>query len=412
MAGEQLKANKGRKLSSFAASNAKRQKGNRSEQGHGAAGDSPSDPVVPDSPFNGKHVRIVQDDGLYDRDVGRQGIVQEVRVASNGVERALILTDGDAVAYVSASLQCVVLTSTDAEKTPPAPAALDYRSFPVEQRATWQAELNVTAALDNLEIIALGQLVELQTIAAGLLEMAARLSGADVYILTPAETTSFTDASNEGDMQEGQLAQYQVILARVRSKLDECRLVLAAIHQPGHYTALAARRPTLEDGWTVIQSDSLPPSLDTVLYGQRVTEKLGLPQPTLREPQPRQRDGWSCGLWALRFVEEQWRQHRNEPLQLYPSPLGVVRARVDRSVSFVRGTAPIAAAAGEPSYDGKIVRRGAAEMPNYEPLSLAEALERAKACPCVARKSDGFKGCSKTTCMGHWFELYRLKRRR
>ena len=121
-------------------------------------------------------------------------------------------------------------------------------------------------------------------------------------------------------------------------------------------------------------------------------------------------------MWALRYIEEQLRQHRNEPFQISPSTIGLVRARVNKFIGFLHGKPTLGMlmmdASRVPGYDAKISRRGAAEMPVDEPHSLEEALERSKRCGCTARKSDGFKGCAKMSCMGAYFELYRLKRRR
>lgn len=117
-AGHQLSKGKRRNLAQSLASTAKRHKPTREDQAN--AGDNQecggpttsSDPLVVGSEWQDQHVRIIQDQSMYDQNIGREGTVQEVRVSATGVHRALILTDGDAsgrgVSFVIAALSCLV----------------------------------------------------------------------------------------------------------------------------------------------------------------------------------------------------------------------------------------------------------------------------------------------------------------
>lgn len=157
------------------------------------------------------------------------------------------------------------------------------------------SELSVADNLTNLEFVKPGQTLELQTIRAGLLEIVARLSGADTLIFTPSETVYFTrDETRDDPMTPAQKAEFHATRGRLLTRLDQCRFVAAALHQPGHYTAWVAVRASLGEQWTYMQSDSThPPLKDTVQCGQRFALALALPAPTLSSPTPRQRDGWT-----------------------------------------------------------------------------------------------------------------------
>ena len=243
-AANQLNKRKRRHLGVSATATAKQPKNCETQSEHQGGGE---DPIVADSPFKDQHVRVVQDKSLYDQDIGRQGTVQEVRVSSTNVQRALIVTDGKVdgcgVTYINADISCLVLTSGDTGKTKPAPIMLDYSQIPPEQGTQWLSELNATQHTENLEFAQAGQTLELQTVAAGILEMQTRLPNVDAHVMTPAEASSFTkDTSSDDPMTPGQKAAFDEAHARLVTVIDQCRFVAAVIHQPGHFIAFVARR--------------------------------------------------------------------------------------------------------------------------------------------------------------------------
>ena len=112
-------------------------------------------------------------------------------------------------------------------------------------------------------------------------------------------------------------------------------------------------------------------------------------------------DGWSCGLWAIRWLERQLREIKGEPRMRPPSIMDVF-ARGQEFIDKVRFARPKA----KPKPKAKSVAK---VWINPEPVfaTFEEALAAAHKCTkCLVTKALT-KGCRQ--CMGEWFEEIRQK---
>ena len=110
-------------------------------------------------------------------------------------------------------------------------------------------------------------------------------------------------------------------------------------------------------------------------------------------------DGWSCGLWAIRWLERQLREIKGEP-RMRPASIMAMFARGQESIDKVRLGKPVA----KPK-----AKSMAKVWINPEPVfaTLEEALAAAFKCTkCLVTKALT-KGCRQ--CMGEWFEEIRQK---
>ena len=137
-----------------------------------------------------------------------------------------------------------------------------------------------------------------------------------------------------------------------------------------------------------------------------------------------QRDGWSCGLWVIRWIERSLRERRGEGRLPPPS----IKTVVDRGNEWIdkiksaglseetRAEAKAkakarASAKTEAKAEAKrqAQRRATKTPKQIEPVfaSLEEALEAASKCKKCLPTKYGTKGCR--ACMGEWFESIRQK---
>ena len=109
--------------------------------------------------------------------------------------------------------------------------------------------------------------------------------------------------------------------------IKSSQLVLIVIYSdelPKHYTYLELQADeTKTPPWIVTYKDSLKnPSQDAMAVSRRILINLGL-QALVDQVIPTnkifQQDGWSCGLFVLRWIEAACRKYRNEP-RIPPSP--------------------------------------------------------------------------------------------
>ena len=126
------------------------------------------------------------------------------------------------------------------------------------------------------------------------------------------------------------------------------------------------------------------------------------PLDTLPHSNPgQQADGWSCGLWALKHLEEFLRRRRREIAQAEFS-LEMVRTRVNLHISKLRPGVPVPKSTAQPKKDQANQRK------EYD--TFDEALLAAQECTKCRATRHGYKGC--TWCMGKWFEHLRTRRTR
>ena len=117
-----------------------------------------------------------------------------------------------------------------------------------------------------------------------------------------------------------------------------------------------------------------------------------------------QADGWSCGLWVIRWIERKLREITGEPRHKPPSLTDLCI----RSKLFIER---IKSAQGKQVAEAKPKAKAKAYN-NVEPVfeSLDLALQAGLACTkCIVTK-QGTKGCR--ACMGDLFEEIRMKRAR
>ena len=111
-----------------------------------------------------------------------------------------------------------------------------------------------------------------------------------------------------------------------------------------------------------------------------------------------QADGWSCGLWVVRWIERKLREITGEPRHKPPS----LKDLCIRSKLFIE---KIKSAQGKPVAEAKAKAKA---YKNVEPVfeSLDLALQAGLLCTkCIVTK-QGTKGCR--ACMGEYFEEIRL----
>lgn len=77
---------------------------------------------------------------------------------------------------------------------------------------------------------------------------------------------------------------------------------------PDHYTYLEAHRDAVTAPWHLVYSDSLEqPSESSMSAAQHVARRLHLWRHGQEWPDQtkkgKQTDGWTCGLWVLRWIE-------------------------------------------------------------------------------------------------------------
>ena len=143
--------------------------------------------------------------------------------------------------------------------------------------------------------------------------------------------------------------------ARMAVQEDECRAVLrarlnvptvtrvlAVVHSQGppHYTLL--ERTSGPDGqYQLRYFDSLRQfSENGRIKAQVFSDQCGwgpVPVPCNKRFQD---DQWSCGLWALQFVEESVRRHREEPVVVPVVSVSALLARVNKSIDSLAAHRP------------------------------------------------------------------------
>ena len=202
----------------------------------------------------------------------------------------------------------------------------------------WQQiarELNIASHPENLEYVVPGTTVELQTFGAAIYEVKLRCGvGPNMLILDPAVAVVL-GSRNEQDPSD---REWHVFLASVEQATEI--LVPVWAPNPAHYTYLQAVRSSPADSWTLTYADSLPsPVKNNIVAAKRIARRLGLWREgrpwsanAQKEVQP---DGWSCGLFVLRWIEARARQYFDGQVAATDS-INTVIGRVNRFVEMLR----------------------------------------------------------------------------
>ena len=384
-----------------------------------------------DSPWHGQHVRVVAE-CLHE---GKHGPVSDVQVYTRAHEitapkYCLQVRDETSKNSQQILVEASQVVLEDPEWSKMAkegrvwPFKIDWRKCPPERREYLAKDL----AIGNCEAIKTGQTLEIGTITALLGELYERFDvDEDTLLIEPALSRIWALEGIEGALNPG--AQERAFVEKVK----KARHLYFVVHSenPAHYTELEVHKHEgLIEMDEIIFRDSLekPPETAARMVEQ-LLKNLDFVEASWQCP-PRvnelfQRDGWSCGLWAIRWIERSLRDRHGEGRMPPPSLKAVTdrgnefieKIKKAKDEEFVRVAAKAKAKAkaeakAEAKASAKMrAQRRAMERPKQiEPVfeTLEQALEAAQKCTkCLPTKSCT-KGCR--ACMGEWFEDIRQKR--
>ena len=243
-----------------------------------------------------------------------------------------------------------------------------------------------------------GILIETQTICAILAEIETRVPVEDSLVLWPGEATSLADPLTVSPSVE-----------IVKARLQGLKHFAAVPWAPSHYTSLLASRPSTQEEWDLEFKDSLEGGHEASYEtAQTLARRLGLLAASDPLPQPTnvryQADGWTCGLWSSRSVEESRRKARGEARGRVQA-LSEVKARANEIVQKVRAQkATTPAKSKTPAKPKKPAKEG------LQPQTLEEALVNAMACTKCRVRGSATKGCQ--WCCGKFWDHLREKKAR
>jgi hypothetical protein len=233
-----------------------------------------------------------------------------------------------------------------------------------------------------------------------LAELELRFQPMETKIVPPSVSTVWSNHELEAD-HGGEMAAEKVLLQTTKHLF-----FLLWSEPPRHYTYLYVRNREGEPRHIEFK-DSLPGEAAR-RAATNLLKNLELIGPEEQAPLPsnttRQADGWSCGLWASRWVERQLRENRGEARSPPPS-LGEFRTRANEFIDKIK-------TAKEHQAVVDVDKQRMAPRPTHEPEhgSLEDALEAALLCSKCLPTKAGTKGCR--VCMGEYFEHIRQRRAR
>jgi hypothetical protein len=279
----------------------------------------------------------------------------------------------------------------------PAGFKLDYRRLKAPQRAALKHKLEGVDG--NLELIVDKTMLEQSTVAAILLEMELRLCPEDTKIVVPSIATAWSLGEPPED-HGGEVATFKVIV-----KTTKHLLFVLWSEPPRHYTMLYVKN--IEGHPRHIEFKDSMPGETARQAATRLLRNLELIEHGQECPKPcntsKQADGWSCGLWASRWVERQLRENKGED-RLIPTSLAEMRNRANEFIAKIKDSkkdAPV---------EAKGDKAPSKSYPTHEPVheTLEEALFAATVCTKCLPTKAGTKGCR--ACMGEHFEAIRQRK--
>ena len=211
------------------------------------------------------------------------------------------------------------------------PFKLDYRRVKVPKRIALKRELEGGSAVaNNLELIKTGTTLEQSTVAAICKELELRFEcdKANTLIVVPSIATIWGLAEVHED-HGGEVAKFMV-------KVHETQHVFFVLwsEPPIHYSYLYVKNIAGQPRHIEFK-DSLPGEAARTVC-TRTLRNLKLIEPHQEAPplsnKSRQSDGWSCGLWASRWIERQLRENRGEA-RLVPTSFAEMRTRTNEFIS-------------------------------------------------------------------------------
>ena len=302
------------------------------------------------------------------------------------------------------SCDCII---DKAEWTPAKHHKLDYRTIKPERREIIAKDL----AISNVELVRGSLTLEVGTVEALMTEVQIRVGSPEGSVLIPpTQALSIArdglDAVNPSE-EEARWAES----VRAATRL----YIIVHSENPSHFTYLEVAKNEAFDH-TIVFKDSLPNPPETARAAARaILARLELVPESFEGPSRSnkafQTDGWSCGLWATRWLERSLREARGEARRI-PSTLKDIATRGNEFIDKLK-------TASSASLESRRKRAREKAEPKAEPKqrqkfeptfkTLEEALEAAKHCKkCLCTRAMT-KGCR--ACMGEHFEQIRQKRK-
>jgi hypothetical protein len=289
------------------------------------------------------------------------------------------------------------------------PMSLDFRALRGPRRDQIVQALDAINNPQNLEPIRSGEMLEHSTVRAALLEKEERFKMPQALLVPPQVCVSLADTDGIKFDIGGEHKKFQ---ATVNTSELVC-FVVYSIGPPRHFTYLELKQNLTDGkGFEVAYKDSLKqPSTSGIQAAKQILINLGLEHfvdkvvPSNKVYQP---DGWSCGIYVLRWIEAALRRARGEPRIADASITDVTRLTnefISKVIPKAKAKSKAKSKAKAKSDGGKAAVTKETKEPTFE--TLEDALTAAHKCTkCVVTKQAS-KGCR--ACMGEWFEHIRIK---
>ena len=175
----------------------------------------------------------------------------------------------------------------------------------------WARQLNAHTNASSLEKIEDGQLLESSSVAAALLELEVRfdLAASKIQLVPPHVTVTLCSA-------DGLLLQQKEREEFLSQLWQKAQLFFVIWSEARHYTLLHLSRKMGDSHYTTTYMDSLrAPAKGNIVVAKQLLCNLGLnSEATALVPSNTefQGDGWSCGIWCIKWTEQVLRRLRNE----------------------------------------------------------------------------------------------------
>ena len=175
----------------------------------------------------------------------------------------------------------------------------------------WARQLNAHTNASSLEKIEDGQLLESSSVAAALLELEVRfdLAASKIQLVPPHVTVTLCSA-------DGLLLQQKEREEFLSQLCQKAQLFFVIWSEARHYTLLHLSRKMGDSHYTTTYMDSLrAPAKGNIVVAKQLLCNLGLnSEATALVPSNTefQGDGWSCGIWCIKWTEQVLRRLRNE----------------------------------------------------------------------------------------------------
>jgi hypothetical protein len=318
----------------------------------------------------------------------------------DAVERTIFSTNGT-FGESAENLQEIV----PGESVEPVPFKLDFRRLKPARRVSLRRDLEGGSdTANNIELVKLGTTLEQSTVAAICKELELRFECENKKhseLIVPPTVATAWSVEDVPDDHGGEVAKFIV-------KVHEAKHVYIVLwsEPPRHYSYLYIKNT---EPRYIEFKDSLPNEAARSV-ATRILTNLKLIAVGEQAPQPsnklRQADGWSCGLWASRWVERQLRENRQEA-RLVPTSFSEMRARTNEFIVKVKDAKAVKDDATVAKKEGP-----SKEYETHEPVheTFEAALLAAWSCTKCMPTKAGTKGCR--ACMGEHFEGIRQRKAR